>query len=132
MVMKCTEFPLSTIQPSALHVNDLTGGCKARSQLEQTQVGLIPKFTGLLPGDPITVSQPCREGGSADFYFKEQTIILSVAVGLGASQVALMVENPPAGAGETQEMWFGPQSQKIPGEGQPTPAFLLGGSHGLR
>ena len=56
-------------------------GCKARNQPKETQVGLIPKFMGLLPGDPITVSQPCREGWSADFYFKEQTIILSVGCG---------------------------------------------------
>ena len=87
--------------------------CKTRSQPKETQMGLIPKFTGLLPGDPITVSQSCREGWSADFYFKEQTIICQLAVGLGASQVALMVKNPPANAGDIRDVVW-PLGQEDP------------------
>ena len=49
-----------------------------------------------------------------------------------ASQVALVVKNPPANAGDIRDA--GSWVRKIPwrGKWQPTPVFLLGKSHGQR
>ena len=49
-----------------------------------------------------------------------------------ASQVALVVKNPPANAGDIRDMSSIPGSGRSPGGGQPTPVFLPGGSHGQR
>jgi len=52
----------------------------------------------------------------------------------GASQVAQVVENPSANAGDCQRLWLDPWVGKIPWrrEWQPTPVFLPGESHGWR
>ena len=49
------------------------------------------------------------------------------------SQVALVVKNPPANAGDLRDS-FSPWVRRIPWRGawQPTPGFLPGGSHGQR
>ena len=47
-----------------------------------------------------------------------------------ASQVALVVKNPPANAGDIRNMDLIPGSGISPG--QPTPVFLPGESHGQR
>ena len=51
-----------------------------------------------------------------------------------ASQVALVVKNPPANAGEVKRPGFNPWVRKIPWRRaqQPTPLFLPGESHGQR
>jgi len=50
------------------------------------------------------------------------------------SQVALVVKNPPANAGEIKRRGFDPWFGKIPWRKtwQPTPVFLPGESHGQR
>ena len=54
--------------------------------------------------------------------------------GLGESQVALGVKNPPAKAGDIRDLQFDPWVRKIPWRraGQPTSVFLPGESHGQR
>ena len=54
--------------------------------------------------------------------------------GLWASQVALVVKNPPANAGEGERCRFDPWFGKMPWRRaqQPTPVFLPGDSHGQR
>ena len=49
------------------------------------------------------------------------------------SQVALVVKNPPANAGDLRDS-FSPWVRRIPWRGawQPTAGFLPGGSHGQR
>ena len=51
-----------------------------------------------------------------------------------ASQVALVVKNPPANAGRHKRLQFDPSVGKIPWRRahQPTPLFLPGESHGQR
>ena len=51
-----------------------------------------------------------------------------------ASQVGLVVKNPPANAGDMNETWVDPWDGKIPWRrvGHPTPVFLPGESHGQR
>ena len=51
-----------------------------------------------------------------------------------ASQVALVVKNPPANAGDLRDMGSIPGWGRSPGEKarQPTPVFLPGESHGQR
>ena len=51
-----------------------------------------------------------------------------------ASQVALVVKNLPAKAGDERDMGLIPGLGRSPGEGnwQPTPVFLPGESHGQR
>ena len=53
---------------------------------------------------------------------------------MGASQVVLVVKNPPANARDVMRREFGPLVGKIPWRRvwQPTPVFLLGGSCGQR
>ena len=53
---------------------------------------------------------------------------------IGASQVALVVKNPPANAGRPMRCGFDPWDRKIPWRRawQPTPVFLPGKSHGQR
>ena len=53
---------------------------------------------------------------------------------VGASQVALVVKNPPANAGDVKRWKFDPWVRKIPWRkaGQPTPLFLPGESQGQR
>ena len=51
---------------------------------------------------------------------------------LGASQVVLVVKNPPASAGGVTHVGSIPGSGRSPGGGQPTPVFLPGESHGQR
>jgi len=53
---------------------------------------------------------------------------------IGASQVALVVKNPPANAGRPMRCGFDPWDRKIPWRRawQPTPEFLPGESHGQR
>ena len=53
---------------------------------------------------------------------------------LGASQVALMVQNPPVNAGDIRDTGSILGSGRPPGGGkwQPTPVFLRGESHGQR
>ena len=53
---------------------------------------------------------------------------------MGASQVALVVKNPPANAGDIMRHWFDPWVGKILWRRawQPTPVSLPGGSHGQR
>ena len=55
------------------------------------------------------------------------------AIHLGASQVALVVKNPPANAGDMRHK-FDPWVGKIPWRRawQPTPVFLPGESHGQK
>ena len=55
-------------------------------------------------------------------------------VSLGAFQVALMVKNPAAHAGDIRDKGPIPESGRSPGggSGQPTPVFLPGESHGQR
>ena len=113
MIMKYTEFPLSTTQPSALHVNDLIEFARPEANRKKLRWVSFPNSRGFCQGDPITVSQSCSESWSADFYFKEQTIICQLAVGLGASQVALMVKNLPANAGDIRDVVW-PLGQEDP------------------
>ena len=56
------------------------------------------------------------------------------AVGSWASQVVLVVKNPPADAGDARRHEFNPWVEKIPRRRawQPTPVFLPGKSHGQR
>ena len=51
-----------------------------------------------------------------------------------SSQVALVVKNPPANAGDTSDMGSITESETFPWRKtwQPTPVFLSGGSHGQR
>ena len=50
-----------------------------------------------------------------------------------ASQVVLVVKNPPANAGDTRDMGLIPGSGRSPGGGKATtPVFLPGESHGQR
>ena len=53
---------------------------------------------------------------------------------LGASQVALVVKNPPPTAGDVRNTGSIPRLGRSPGEGawQPTPVLLPGESHGQR
>ena len=53
---------------------------------------------------------------------------------LGASQVALVVKNPPAKAEDVRDMGSIPETGKIPRRKarKPTPVFLPGESPGLR
>ena len=53
---------------------------------------------------------------------------------LGASQVALVVKNPPVSAGDIKRYWFDPWVGKISWrrKWQPIPVFLPGESHGQR
>ena len=55
---------------------------------------------------------------------------------MGASQVVLVVKNPPANAGDKrhERHWFNLRLRKIPWRRawQPTPVFLPGESHGQR
>ena len=55
-------------------------------------------------------------------------------VSLGAFQVALVVKNPPANAGDVRDKGPFPELGRFPGggNGQPTPGFLPGESHGQR
>ena len=52
----------------------------------------------------------------------------------GASQVVLVVKNPPLSAGDIRDAGFDPWVGKIPWrrKWQPTPVFLPGKSHGQR
>ena len=52
----------------------------------------------------------------------------------GPSQVALVVKNPPAKAGDIRDVGSIPGSERSPGVGawHPTPVFLPGESHGQR
>ena len=114
--MKCTEFsPSTTAQRSSCKWPHW--GCKARNQPKETQMGLIPKFTVLLPGHPITVSQSCREGWSAYFSSKSRPLSYQLAVGLRASQVALVVKNLPANAGDIRDVVWLSRSGRSPGGG---------------
>ena len=49
-----------------------------------------------------------------------------------ASQVALMVKNPPANAGDAGDMDSIPGWGRSPGAWQPTPVFFPGEFHGQR
>ena len=51
---------------------------------------------------------------------------------LKASQVVLVVKNPPANAGDIRDMGSTPGLGRVPGEGNgnPTPVFLPGKFHG--
>ena len=51
-----------------------------------------------------------------------------------ASQVALVVKNPPASAGDIMRPGFNPRVRKIPWRRarQPSPGFLPGEAHGER
>ena len=49
-----------------------------------------------------------------------------------ASQVALVVKNPPANAGDARYVDLIPGSGRSPGEGNDTPVFLPGKFHGQR
>ena len=49
-----------------------------------------------------------------------------------ASQVVLVVENPPANAGDIRDAGSIPGWGRSPGGGQPTPVFLPEESHGQR
>ena len=53
---------------------------------------------------------------------------------MGASQVVLVVKNPPANAGDIMSHWFDPWVGKIPRRRawQPTPVSSPGESHGQR
>ena len=53
---------------------------------------------------------------------------------VGASQMALLVKNPPANAGDTRDTGFDPWAGKIPWRRawQRTPVFLPRKSHGQR
>ena len=57
-----------------------------------------------------------------------------ICILLGASQVVLVVKNPPAHAGDAVRHSFNPWVGKVPWrrEWQPTPVFLPGESHGQR
>ena len=50
----------------------------------------------------------------------------------GPTHVALVVKNPPANAGDLRDTGLIPGSERSLGEGQPTPVFLPGESHGQR
>ena len=53
-----------------------------------------------------------------------------VKINLQASQVALVVKNPPVNAGDVRDLWMGKISwRRI---WQPTPVFLPGEAHGQR
>ena len=47
-------------------------------------------------------------------------------------QVVLVVKNPPPNAGDIRDVCSVPGSGRFLGEGQGTPVFLPGGSHGQR
>ena len=49
-----------------------------------------------------------------------------------ASQMTLVVKNPPARAGDIRDVGLIPKLGRAPGGWQPTPVFLPGGSHGQR
>ena len=49
-----------------------------------------------------------------------------------ASQVALVVKNPPANAGDARYVDLIPGSGRSPGEANDTPVFLPGTFHGQR
>ena len=53
---------------------------------------------------------------------------------MSASQVAFVVKNPPANAGDMRDRAFDPFIGKIPWrrKWQPTPVFLPGKAHGQR
>ena len=57
-----------------------------------------------------------------------------VAMFYGASQVAIVVKNPPANAGEVRDVGLIPGSGRSPWrrKWQPTPVFLPGESHRQR
>ena len=59
---------------------------------------------------------------------------MSLAVTYRASQVAQVVKNPPANAGDIREVGFDPWVGKIPWRRswQATPVILPGESHGQR
>ena len=62
-------------------------------------------------------------------------VILACINGMfGAFQVALVVKNPPANAGDVRDKGPFPELGRFPGggNGQPTPGFLPGESHGQR
>ena len=66
---------------------------------------------------------------------KQKNCVLVTVYALSqAFQVALVVKNPPANAGDARDMGFDSWVGKIPWrrEWQPTPVFLPGESHGQR
>ena len=67
-----------------------------------------------------------------EMYYKP--IIVQYYIASWASQVALVVKNPPANAGDLRDTEFRPWVRKIPWRRawQPTPVFLPGQSHGQR
>ena len=67
-----------------------------------------------------------------DFVWKSLKWIIKLKC--RASQVELVVKNPPANAGDITDEGSIPESERSPGGGQwqPTPLFLAGESHGQR
>ena len=67
----------------------------------------------------------------ADFYWLTTFLFIKTT---SASQVVMVVKNPPANAGDIRAAVSIPGSGRSPGggHGQPTPVFLPGGSHGQR
>ena len=61
---------------------------------------------------------------------KKIYIYIYIYIYMQASQVARVVKNPPANAGDIRNMDLIPGSGISPG--QPTPVFLPGESHGQR
>ena len=59
--------------------------------------------------------------------------LVAICKNLWASQLVLVVKNPPAGAGDVR-CWFDPWVGKVPWRRawQPTPVFFLGESLGQR
>ena len=67
--------------------------------------------------------------------FKPQIMLYEIDLiyGLsGASQMALVVKNPSANAGDIRDAGSIPGWGRSPGGGQPTPVFLPEESHGQR
>ena len=67
----------------------------------------------------------------ADFYWLATFLFIKTT---SASQVVIVVKNPPANAGDIRDAGLIPGSGRSPGggHGQPTPVFLPGESHGQR
>ena len=73
--------------------------------------------------------------GSSNFEITVTFVLFSLYIyePLLASQVTLVVKNPPANAGDIRDSGSTPGSGRSPGGGQHlTPVFLPGESHGQR
>ena len=82
-------------------------------------------------GDTVETTQRCKAAVLQKTNPKEQSKILNM---VRASQVVLVVENPPASAGDIRDAGSIPGSGRSPGggHGKPLPIFLPGEAHRQR